>query len=557
MFEMPPPPRLSGTVLRSLIAATAAEPVRRGLIALMRKDLGMDAMSALPAALRQSLPLNARPLRARRERARGSSADLPLPKASAILPSAAVYHERYRKKDAKPDVVCERVIAEARRLASATPAMQCFLEVDADNAMRDARASAERWARGEPKSALDGVPIPIKEELDLAGLGNRLGTTFVPRSKAAADAACVAQLRAAGAIIVGQTVMTEMGMSPLGGNIHRNMPRNAHAVDRLAGGSSTGSGVAVAVGLAPGAIGSDGGGSIRIPAAFNGVFGIKPTFGRVSRRGDGFGGTMAHVGPLGASAYDLAVVLEHCSMSDPDDELTHGAPDIAPGELVSALGRGVRGMRIGVLESEIDAADPAIGRACRDALAELEKEGAELVPLQLPLAKHAPAIGMFSIGLEAYSALLDARRHHWEALGPDLQLLVRLQSQLRSDDYLDAQCLRGTLRVQTAELLRGVDVIALPTTQSVAPAVTEAELIGGFVDTPALAAATRFAFLGNLTGLPCGTAPVGNGEAGMPAGLQIVGDAWDEHSVLAVLAHLERAEIASVREPRIGVRPLG
>jgi aspartyl-tRNA(Asn)/glutamyl-tRNA(Gln) amidotransferase subunit A len=556
MFELPPAPRLTGSILRSVVAATGAEPIRRAATLLMRKELGIEAALALPTALREPQPLSVRPLRAREQRERPSQG-LPLPSSSPILPSALAWQTRYRDGSAKPLAVCERALAEARRLASATPTMTCLSVPTPESALRDARASTERWARGAPLGPLDGVPIPIKEEVDIEGSGFRLGTQHIPASTQASDATCVARLRAAGAIILGHSLMTEMGMSPLGGNIHRPMPRNAHASDRLPGGSSSGSGVAVAVGLAPVALGSDGGGSIRIPACFNGVFGIKPTFGRISRHGDGFGGTVDHLGPIGASTYDLAIFLEAASGADPHDELTHRTPDLAPGELVEALGRGVRGLRIGVLEGELDAADPAVARACREALSALEREGAQLVSVDLPLAPHAPGIGYLTISIETYNSLLDARRRHFDAMGPDLQLLCRLVSGMRVDDYLDAQCLRATLRVQAAELLRDVDVLALPTTASVAPPVTDDDMKLGFADTPALAAACRFAFLGNLTGLPAGTAPVGSGEAGLPVGLQIVGDAFDEHSVLAVLAHLERLGVASVRAPRLGVHPLG
>ncbi|HEY8429839.1 MAG TPA: amidase family protein, partial [Sandaracinaceae bacterium] len=262
-------------------------------------------------------------------------------------------------------------------------------------------------------------------------------------------------------------------------------------------------------------------------------------------------------GPIGASTYDLAVFLEVAGGADPEDELTHMTPVLEPGELVAALRRGVRGLRIGVLEGELAAADPAVAEACRAALRALERDGAVLVSSELPLAPHAPAIGYLTIGLETYASLLSARRDHFDRMGPDLQLLCRLISSMRPDDYLDAQCLRATLRQQTAELLREVDVIALPTTAKVAPPVTDADMKQGFADTVALAAACRFAFLANLTGLPAGTAPVGSGEAGLPVGLQIVGDAFDEHTVLAVLAHLERTGVASVRKPRIEARPLG
>lgn len=556
MFKLPQAPRLTGGVLRSVVSATRSEPVRRALVSVMRKDLGIEAALALDSSLRGRQPLDARVLRAREPRAVDSQ-DLPLPERPVPIASARAWAHAYESRATTVVEVVERTIGEARRLESAKPTMSCFTVIDEERALRDAEASAKRWADGAPLSPLDGVVVPIKEEVDIEGHGNRLGTVFVPPRDDAEDGTSVARLRAAGAIILGHTAMTEMGMSPLGGNIHRQIPRNACAVDRLPGGSSTGSGVAVASGLVPVAMGSDGGGSIRIPACFNGVFGIKPTYGCISRHGDGFDGTMDHLGPIGASAHDLAVFLEIAGGPDPLDPITAGSPEIAPGSLVAALGRGVKGLRIGVLEDEIDAARPDVAKACRTALEALEDEGAELVRVRLGLAEHAAGIGYLSIGLEAYASLLDARRHHWDMMGPDLQLLMRLLSSFGPADYLDAQCLRATLREQAAELLRDCDVLAMPTTVSVAPPVTALDLSQGFADTPALHRTCRFAFLGNLTGLPCATAPVGTGEADLPVGLQIVGDAFDEASVLAVLAHLERIGVAEVHEPRVPVHPLG
>ena len=555
MFELPPAPRMTGAVLRSIVAAASAEPVRRGLATFMRKDLGIDAARALSGE-REEIPLHCRPLLAREPRERESQ-ELELPATSAVLPGARGWQDRYRDGSTTPVEVTERAFAEARRLENATPTMACLCTPDVQGATRDAEASAERWARGEPLGPLDGVAVPVKEEVDMEGIGYRLGTRFVPPNDAAHDSTVVRRLRDAGAIILGHTPMTEMGMSPLGGNIHRTMPRNAHAADRLPGGSSTGSAVAVASGLAPVALGTDGGGSVRIPASLNGLFGIKPTFGRISRYGDGFGGTVDHLGPIGASAHDLAVFLEAVSGPDPEDWLTHGTPPVARGELVGALGRGVRGLRVGVLRDEMQDASPDVQRECEQALRALEEDGAEIVDVHLPLARHASGIGYLTIGLEVFASLLPARREHWSELGPDLQLLCRLLSTFNSDDYLDGQALRQRLRVTTADLLREVDVLALPTTAKVAATVTDHDMAQGFADTPALHAVCRYAFLGNLTGLPCGTAPVGSGEAGLPVGLQIVGDAFDEACVLAVLAQLERSGAAAVRAPRIPVSPLG
>jgi Asp-tRNA(Asn)/Glu-tRNA(Gln) amidotransferase A subunit family amidase len=555
-MKLPPPPRLSGSVLRGIVRATDRDSLRRVVGGLMRKDLGLDAALALPASAREAMPLSARPWQARGAHPRGD-ASLPLPAIErSFTPTAAAVTARYADGSTDPVQVTERAFRLARNLAAMKPSMGPLLYFDEERALRDAAESRERWKAGKTRGPLDGVPVPVKEEVDLEGQGARLGTA-IPARTDAKDATVVKRLRAAGAIVLGHTSMTEYGMSPLGVNTRRSLPRNAQNPKHAAGGSSTGSAVAVTTGLAPVALGSDGGGSVRIPASFNGIYGIKPTFGRISRFGDGFGGTMAHIGPLGASVRDLAIFLEAVSGEDAEDELTHRNPGFTRGWLESSLANGVAGMRIGVMESEIDAADPQVARACRQALDALQREGATLVPVSLSMAKHAPAIGYLSIGLEAYVALLAQRRDAWDTLGPDLQLLCRVMSTFESGDYIDAQCLRAGLRRDVAALLREVDVLALPTTGRTAPIVSDTDMRDGMADTTELNAACRFAFLGNLTGLPAGTAPVGRDARGMPIGLQIMGDAWDEAGVLRVLAHLERTGIASVPKPAVTVDLIG
>ncbi|HEY3495018.1 MAG TPA: amidase family protein, partial [Polyangiaceae bacterium] len=218
------------------------------------------------------------------------------------------------------------------------------------------------------------------------------------------------------------------------------------------------------------------------------------------------------------------------------------------GESARALGRGVTDLRIGVPEAEWRAAAPDVAAAGREALRALERDGAALVPLELPLAAHAAAIGYMTIAIEALAGLREVRSLHGHELGLDLQLFLTAVSDFAPDDYVDAQRLRESLRDQLAGALRDVDVIALPTTANVAPPVTDAEARSSFIDPPALDAACRFSFLGNLTGLPAATAPVGASGA-LPIGLQIVGDAWDEACVLQVVAALERSGVASVRKP--------
>jgi Asp-tRNA(Asn)/Glu-tRNA(Gln) amidotransferase A subunit family amidase len=556
MIELPAR-RISGLPLRLLVKAVRHLPVRRVVVDAFRSQLGIEAVLALGDDLRGPLPIDLLPVRARAVHSRPSE-QLGIPEPAAWPQARSTYARHYRDGKLRPEQVVARAFELSRELAARRPSMGPLLAHDEERARRAAKQSGDRYAARQSLSPLDGVPIAIKEEVDVAGLPTRLGTSFLPDTPAAADCAVVARLRAAGAIILGQTAMTEYGMSPLGGNVHRTMPRNPHDPTRLPGGSSSGSGVAVAVGLCPLALGADGGGSIRIPAALNGVFGLKPTFGRIPLAGHGLpaGSSVVHLGPIGASAEDLAIFVELGSGADPRDPASMPQPPLASGELVAALGRGVRGLRIGIEEDEWSAAPDDLSRPLRDALRELERAGAVLVRVQSRLARHASAIGYLTIGLETLSALHCVREEHRDRLGLDLQLLLANMELYRSDDYISAQRVRSALRTEIAGILRDVDVLALPTTACAAPPVSDEEARDGFIDPEALEQVCRYSFLGNLTGLPAGTAPVAH-DGALPLGLQIVGDAWDEATVLQVLAHLERIGAAHPLRPAVSVDIFG
>jgi Asp-tRNA(Asn)/Glu-tRNA(Gln) amidotransferase A subunit family amidase len=545
--------RVSGPALRALALAIRRTPAKLGVSALLRRQLGIHRVRSLDDGYRGDVPLDYRPVIARPERpARAGELD---PPAARDWPrSARALAAAYRAGQVTPEEVTERALSHARALAARRPSRGPLHVYDDERALAAAREAGARIREGRALGPLDGVPIVIKEEVDVAGLPTRLGTGWMPATPAARDAAVVTRLRAAGAVVLGLSPMTEYGMSPLGVNIHRDMPRNAHHAGRLPGGSSSGSAVAVATGVVPVALGADGGGSIRIPAALNGVFGLKPTYGRVPSTGKGLpgGSSVVHIGPLGASAEDLALFLAATAGADPSDPSSAGQPPLDGATLAAALGAGVRGLRIGVDEREWDAAPREVAGPAREALAALERDGAELVPIHLSHAPHAAAIGYLTIGLECLTSLAAVRRERITELGADLQLLLSVLSTFEPDDYLDAQRLRAAMRQDAAAALREVDVIALPTTATAAPPVTDAEAEGGFLDPAALDAVSRYAYLGNLTGLPAGTAPVGLSGDGLPLGLQIIGDAWDEPTVLAVLAHLERAGVATPPRPDTG-----
>jgi aspartyl-tRNA(Asn)/glutamyl-tRNA(Gln) amidotransferase subunit A len=348
--------------------------------------------------------------------------------------------------------------------------------------------------------------------------------------------------------------MTEYGMTPIGFNPKRMMPRNPHALGHVAGGSSTGTGDAVATGVVPFALGADGGGSIRIPAALCGVFGIKPTWGRVSRYGDVLSGSVGHVGPLASSTLDLAQFLDAACGEDPEDTQTNLAPPLGRATLVRALSRGVRGLRIGVEPNEWAAASPGVAAAGQAAIRALEAEGATIVDVRLHLAPWAAPIGYLTIGLEALA-------YHFRmfesgaSFNADLAIGHAALSRVSAVEYAQAQRLRAGLRREIADIMCSIDVLALPTTVTTAAYATEREFEGGFIDPMAIDAMCRFNFLGNLTGLPALSAPVGVDSKALPIGLQVVGDAWDEATVLAVGAHLERIGVAQAIRPSVSTDP--
>ncbi len=547
--------RISGIALRAL-AGAARTPARSVLVEILRRQLGVDALSEVSEDQKAPLPLDVFPIRARAAHARPSEGLGALP-GGAWPRTVHDFARAYRDGALSPEEAVERALGSARRLSTHSPPRGPLLSYDADHALAAARESAARIGRGEARSGLEGVPIAIKEDVDVEGLPTRQGSGWRPNTPAARDAVVVGRLREAGAVVIGQTPMTEHGLSPFGVNPHRSMPRNAHDAHRLAGGSSTGSAVAVATGVVPVAIGSDGGGSVRIPAALNGVFGLKPTYGRIPLTGHALraGTSLVALGPLGASSADLAEVLAAAAGPDEQDGASLRQPAMDRRDLLAAMGRGVCGLRIGVDEQEWGSAPGAAAVVGREALGALERDGAILVPVRIPLAAQAPAVTYVTLGVESLAGMREAFTLHLRELGADLQLVLLAIAELGGADFLEAQRIRAALRLEVAAALATVDVLALPTTARAAPAVTDLEASRGFADPTALDALCRFSGLANLTGLPAGTAPVGDDESGLPLGLQIVGDAWDEACVLTVLAHLERTGAARVRRAAIAVDP--
>ena len=544
-----PKRRLTGRALTVMVGAARHTPAKRLIAQVFREQLGMNALRQLTQEATGPLPASFAPIAARPARNIAPYDFGPPPKAAAPW-GALEIARRFAASDISPTHLTERTIETAYALGRDEPSSNPFCVIDEKQARHAAQASSERYANGQSLGLLDGIIVPIKEEMHARGLPTRLGTRSIANVPSRVDSTVVARLRAAGAIVSFQTAMTEYGLSPLGGNMFRAMPRNPYNRAHLAGGSSTGSAVSVAIGMSPLALGCDGGGSIRVPAAFTGLFGLKPSFGRIPMTGHGMrsGNSVTAVGPIASSSHDLALFVEATAGADPEDVISRSQPELEPGELLRALGRGVRGLRIGIDEDQWSLSPENATRKAREALEALAKEGATLVSVSSRLAQHAPAIGYLTLAIEAVAALLE-ERDHLDEMSPDVQLLVSVVTGFEADDYVLAQRLRGALRREAIGLFADIDLLALPSVGGPPPKVSELEEAMGFVDPVALDEVSRYVYVASLCGLPAGTAPVGFDDQGLPLGLQIIGDAWDEASVLQTLAHLERIGVSEVKRP--------
>ncbi len=550
--------RLRGAPLALARALVGLGPVRSALWSIGKADFDLDALSALPPSARWPLDADNRPVQGRAPHT-WEDAALGTPPTPSGRHSVSDFAEAFRTGRATPRTVLDRLLDAVDAGAFGHATFSPFVHLDRDRALADADAATARYALDQPLGPLDGVPVPVKDEVHVHGLPT-LGGTAYRTEPASDDAWVVQQLKDAGAVVPGTTACTEWGMNPFGANMHRTMPRNAHHPDHGAGGSSSGSGVAVALGMAPVALGSDGGGSIRIPAALNGVYGLKPTWIRIGRTGDDWApGTMPHLGPLGITVADLVAFLSVTAGIDPSDPATLHAPD---GHQVAhtwtrALGRGVRGARIGIDPRLWAQASPAVQARCEAALEPLWADGAVRVEVSLPITAHAPAVGALTIASETAANLSDDLAAHREAFGHELLLILEMMRGPRAQDLLLAARTRAAMRRELAAVFRDqIDLLAMPTTATPAPRYPRTEDRQDVLWTSATAAMTALAFPANLSGLPAGTAPAGMVD-GLPVGLQLVGDAWDEASVIAGLAHLQRTDDARVPVPKGAVDLLG
>ncbi|MFE3636309.1 amidase [Streptomyces cellostaticus] len=422
----------------------------------------------------------------------------------------------YRKGEFGPVEATGQALERARRIQ---PEVNAFVRLLEEEALARARESQERWRRGEPAGLLDGVPVTVKDILLLRGHPTLRGSKAVSeRGRWDEDAPSVARLREHGAVFLGKTTTPEFGWKGVTDSPLSGVTRNPHDPSRTAGGSSGGSAAAVALGAGPLSLGTDGGGSIRIPAAFCGIFGLKPTYGRVPLYPASAFGTLAHVGPMTRDAADAALLLDVIGGPDPRDWSALPAPALS---FRAALDGGVRGLRVAyspTLGGQV-AVQPAVAAAVRRAVAGLAGLGAFV----------EEADPDFSDPVEAFHTLWFAGAarvtghlppHLRESLDPGLRDICVPGARASAQDYLAAVDVRMDLGRRMGLFHERYDLLltpAMPLTafeagREVPPGSGLRRWTGW----------TPFTYPFNLTQQPAATVPVGTDGDGLPVGLQIV-----------------------------------
>lgn len=456
---------------------------------------------------------------------------------AAVWPRIARLGDLYASGAVSPVEVVRDVLGRIERL---DPSLNSYVTVVADSALRRAERAEAEIRAGRARGPLHGIPYAAKDLLDTRGIPTTVGSRIMAGNVPGRDAAVIERLDEAGAILIGKTGLHEWAYGITSTNPHFGPVRNPWNAERIPGGSSGGSAAAQAAGLCSFSLGSDTGGSIRIPAALCGVAGLKPTFGRISRRGAfPLGHTLDTLGPFGACVEDTALVYAATAGRDPHDPVSADRPVSVP-----ALGSEPRleGTVIGVPDRfYFERLAPDVDAAAKAALQVLRELGAEVLEVEVPDIATANSLHRLILLAEASSvhrARLERRR---EDFGDDVRALLDQGRLVLATDYLDAQRARRAFCREFDAVFRQADALVAPAVPIPTARVGELEIdVDGRRENVRLATTRNVRAL-NLTGLPVVSVPCGFHRDGLPIGLQIVGPAFGEEGILRIGHAYERA----------------
>jgi aspartyl-tRNA(Asn)/glutamyl-tRNA(Gln) amidotransferase subunit A len=460
-----------------------------------------------------------------------------------------------RARKVSPVEVTEAALAQAERLQ---PTLRSFITLLPDQARAQAKQRADAIQRGEYLGPLDGIPIGIKDNIATAGVRTTVGSRVLADHVPDEDATVVERLRHAGAVIIGKENLHEFAAGVTSANPHYGAVRNPWNLDHVPGGSSGGSGANVAACVTYASFGTDLGGSVRIPASFCGVVGMKQTYGRVSQRGlmvTSFNGD--HIGPLTRSVADSALVLQAIAGHDPLDPSTVPVP--AP-DFSAELRKSIAGLKIGVPANYyFDIVDDEVASAVRGAIASLEEMGATAVEVRLDALQHMDLVRIAGMA-EGFVVHEPYITEHRDQYTPEHLHRVLAGQFVLARDYVKALRVQRLILEDFARVLQQVDVLVTPTTPIPAlPSSGETITVGGkeypLANSPGV---TTGASLGarntsptNATGLPSLTVPCGFTKGGLPIGLQFITRAWEEALLYRVASRYEEVSPSRGRRPAV------
>ena len=420
------------------------------------------------------------------------------------------------------------------RIEEVDPKLNSYITITGEQAIESARQAEQEIAAGKHRGPLHGVPMAVKDQFNTAGVLTTGGSSILKDNVPSEDATVIAKLKEAGAVMLGKLNMSEFAMAEIYNHPY-GTPRNPWDLERNPGTSSSGSGAATAAFLCSTSLGEDTGGSIRGPANFSGLVGLRPTHGRVSRYGVlGGSWSMDTVGPISRSVEDAAITIQAIAGYDTKDTYSW---DVPVPDYRRALTGDIQGIKMGVIQERMDSPnlDPEFRETVAKAISVLGELGASSEDVSIPLAPNAGALTMSILNVEWANLHRPLFEPNFDELDHNNKIRFLTGSIIPAQAYYKAQKIRAVLRQQILDALEKVDVLVLPTGPVTAPPV---ESVPGIEskEHSLTGLAGRISFTGpfNLAGTPAISVPCGFSAAGMPMGLQIVGKPFDEETVLKV-----------------------